>query len=260
MTKSNNNNNNDKIMNGKLELRDLHVAIKEKEIIKGVSLEFEPGKVYVIMGPNGAGKSTLAHAIMGHPNYTLTKGKIILDGKDITTEKTDERSRRGIFLSFQYPTEIPGIKLTHFLRTIVNNGREKKYSVMEFAKLLEEKLKLLNMDMSFVKRYLNDGFSGGEKKKSEILQMMLLEPKYALLDETDSGLDVDGIKIVAQGINQVRKDNQNLCVIVITHSIKFLDYLQPDVVCVLHQGKVVKKGTIELAKEIEAKGFKDFTG
>jgi len=252
--------NNDMTRNGKLELCDVHVAIKEKEIIKGVSLEFEPGKVYVIMGPNGAGKSTLAHAIMGHPNYTLTKGKIILDGKDITVEKTDERSRRGIFLSFQYPTEIPGIKLTHFLRTIVNNGREKKYSVMEFAKLLEEKLKLLNMDMSFVKRYLNDGFSGGEKKKSEILQMMLLEPKYALLDETDSGLDVDGIKIVAQGINQVRKDNPQLCVIVITHYIKFLDYLKPDEVCVLHQGKVVRKGTIELAKEIEAKGFNDFTG
>ncbi len=238
-----------------LEIKNLHVAVEGKEILKGVSLTFHPGKVHVLMGPNGAGKSTLANAIMGHPKYTITHGQIIFDGKDITHAPVDERAKAGLFLSFQYPTEISGIKLTHFLRTIVNNQREKKLSVMEFQKVLTEQMSLLHIDSAFVKRYLNEGFSGGEKKKSEILQLMLLEPRYALLDETDSGLDVDGIKIVAEGINAVRERNKELSVIVITHYIRFLDYLKPDEVSVLHQGKIIKQGTAQLAAEIEQNGF-----
>ncbi len=242
-------------MNTTLEIKDLHVAVERKEILKGVSLTFHSGKVHVLMGPNGAGKSTLANAIMGHPKYTITQGQILLDGKDITQLSVDARAKAGLFLSFQYPTEIAGIKLTHFLRTIVNNRREKKLSVMEFQKVLSQQMNLLHIDSAFVKRYLNEGFSGGEKKKSEILQLMLLEPKFALLDETDSGLDVDGIKIVAEGINAARARNKELSVIVITHYIRFLDYLKPDEVSVLHQGKIIKQGTASLAAEIEKEGF-----
>ncbi len=239
----------------KLEIIDLHVSVKGKEIIKGVSLTFEPGRIYVLMGPNGAGKSTLANALMGNPNYQLNNGKIILNGKDITLESTDNRAKAGLFLSFQYPIEIPGIKLNNFLRTAVNNLQEKKYSVIEFQKRVEDKMRLLGIDLSFVKRYLNEGFSGGEKKKSEILQLMLLQPKYAFLDETDSGLDVDGIKIVAQGIAQARKENPQLCIIVITHYLKFLEYLHPDSVSILHQGKILKQGGASLAYDIEQHGF-----
>src|SRR3989344_4787540 len=172
----------------KLEIKDLHVEVDGKEIIKGVSLTFNSGKVHALMGPNGSGKTTLAYAILGHPKYKITKGKIILDGKDITNEKANIRANLGLFLSFQYPAEITGVTISNFLRIAVNNKREKKYSIVDFHSLIKERMKELEMDSSFIKRYVNEGFSGGEKKKAEILQLSLLEPKYALLDETDSGM------------------------------------------------------------------------
>ena len=207
------------------------------------------------MGPNGSGKSTLANALMGHPKYNITKGKIILDGKDITNEKANVRAKAGLFLSFQYPAEISGVTISNFLRTAINNVKEKKYSIIEFHNLLKEKMNALSMDQSFNKRYLNEGFSGGEKKRAEILQMTLLEPKYALLDETDSGLDVDAIKIVSEGINKAK--NKDTSIVVITHYNKFLESLSPDTVSVLYKGKIVAEGGFELAKTIEAKGFDD---
>lgn len=239
----------------RLEIIDLHVEVDGIEIIKGITLTFEPGKVHAIMGPNGSGKSTLANALMGHPKYTITKGKIILDGKDITNEKANVRAKAGLFLSFQYPAEISGVTISNFLRTALNNIKEKKYSIIEFHNLLKEKMNALNMDQSFNKRYLNEGFSGGEKKRAEILQMTLLKPKYALLDETDSGLDVDAIKIVSESINRVK--NKDTSIVVITHYNKFLESLSPDTVSVLYKGKIVAQGGFELAKTIETKGFDD---
>jgi Fe-S cluster assembly ATP-binding protein len=239
-----------------LEIKDLHVSVEGKEIIKGVSLQFEKGKVYTIMGPNGSGKSTLANTLMGNPKYKVTSGTIWLDGRDITTEKVDNRSKIGLFLSFQYPKEISGLSISNFLRTAVNARREKKYSVVEFHKLLKEKMALLGMEKSFSRRSLNEGFSGGEKKRAEMLQMLMLEPKYAMLDETDSGLDVDAIKTVAESINLARKQ-QDMAIIVITHYNRFLEYLQPDEVMVLNEGKIVQSGGYEVAKQIEATGFKE---
>jgi len=209
------------------------------------------------MGPNGAGKSTLANALMGHPKYKLTSGKIILDDKDITNSAPETRAKNGLFLSFQSPIEIPGVKMSYFLRTIVNNHRtpQQQLSVPEFQKVLEEKMSLIKLDPSFSRRYLNEGFSGGEKKRAEILQLMLLEPKYALLDETDSGLDVDSLKLVADSINLMKTSKTKMSIIVITHYQRFLEYLQPDEVSVLYQGKIIKHGGSELAKEIEQHGF-----
>jgi len=240
----------------KLEIIDLHVEVDGVEIIKGITLTFFPGKVHALMGPNGSGKSTLAHAVMGHPKYKITQGKIILDGKDITKEKANIRAKAGLFLSFQYPAEITGVTIGNFLRTAVNNLREKKYSIVEFHSLLKEKMKELQMDPSFNKRYLNEGFSGGEKKRAEILQLSMLEPKYALLDETDSGLDVDAIRIVAEGIEKVRK-NKDMGIIVITHYNRILDYLNPDEVSILYKGKIIASGGFELAKKIEKEGFEE---
>lgn len=236
-----------------LEIKNLHVEVNGTEIIHGISLTFNQGSVYALMGPNGSGKSTLAHAIMGHPNYKITKGQILLDGKDVTHEKANVRAKAGLFLSFQYPAEISGVTISNFLRTAVNNIKDKKYNIIDFHNLLKEKMNELHMDISFNKRYLNEGFSGGEKKRAEILQMMLLEPKFAILDETDSGLDVDAIKIVADGINKARK--KGMGVIVITHYNKFLSYLQPDEVNVMYKGKIVGNGKFNLAKEIEERGF-----
>src|SRR3989338_2866634 len=204
----------------KLEIIDLHVEVEGKEIIKGVSLVFYSGKVHALMWPNGSGKSTLANALMGNPKYKITQGKVLLDGKDITAEKAHLRAQAGLFLSFQYPAEIGGVTIANFLRTAVNNLREKKYSVVEFHQLLKEKMSLLKMDPAFAGRYLNQGFSGGEKKRSEILQMLMLEPKYALLDETDSGLDVDSIKAVAEGIKIAH--GKGMGVVLITHYQRFL--------------------------------------
>ena len=237
----------------KLEVIDLHVEVDGIEIIKGISLTFEQGKVHAIMGPNGSGKSTLAHALMGHPKYKITQGKIILDGKDITNEKANVRAKEGLFLSFQYPAEISGVTISNFLRTALNSVKEKKYSIIEFHNILKEKMNELKMDISFNKRYLNEGFSGGEKKRAEILQLMLLEPKYALLDETDSGLDVDALKIVADGINKVR--GKEMGIAVITHYNKFLEYLTPDEVSILYKGKIISHGGFEVAKKIEVQGF-----
>ncbi len=237
-----------------LEIKDLHVEVDGTEIIKGISLVFEPGKVHALMGPNGSGKSTLANAIMGHPKYTVTKGKILLDGKDITYEKPDVRSRLGLFLSFQYPQAVSGVTISNFLRTAVNARRENKLSVLEFHSLLKEKMTELKIDPSFSKRYLNEGFSGGEKKKAEILQMVMLEPTYALLDETDSGMDIDAIKIVAESINKAHRSN-DAGIIVITHYNRFLEYLKPDCVSIIVKGNIVAQGGYELAQKIEQEGF-----
>ncbi len=240
-----------------LELKDLHIAVDGKEIIKGITLRFEPGKVYALMGPNGGGKSTLAQAIMGHPKYKITSGSIILDGKDITHEKPDLRAKSGLFLSFQYPAEISGVTLSNFIRAAVNARRSTPWSVLEFHKLLQEKMVELKMESGFSKRYVNAGFSGGEKKRAEILQLVMLQPRYAFLDETDSGLDVDAIKIVAEGIKALRMKTE-MAIIVITHYNRFLEYLDPDEVCVLMDGKIVAAGKKELVRQIEERGFEPF--
>jgi len=244
-----------------LDVIDLHVEVDGKEIIKGVSLQFIPGKIHALMGPNGSGKSTLANAIMGHPKYKITQGKIILDGVDITTSKADERARKGLFLSFQYPPEIPGLTISNFMRTAVNNlcPEDQRYSVVDFHKLLKETMKRLKIDPAFVSRSLNEGFSGGEKKRMEMLQLLLLQPKYALLDETDSGLDVDAIKTVAEGIIEAHRQKE-MGLIVITHYHRFLEYLKPDYVSVLVQGKIVARGGKEVAARIEKEGFSSFGG
>ncbi len=234
-----------------LVIKNLHVEVDGKEILHDVSLQFEKGKVHAIMGPNGSGKSTLANVIMGHPKYKVTRGSIELDGEDVLAMVPSERAQKGLFLSFQNPLEVEGVNIRKFLRTIVNAKREEKLSVMGFKKLLDEKMALLGMDTGFASRYLNFGFSGGEKKKMEMLQMLLLEPSFALLDETDSGLDADAIKIVASAINS----QSEMGVIVITHYNKFLEYIKPDAVSVLYKGRVIASGGKELANHIEEKGF-----
>lgn len=240
-----------------LEIQDLYVEVDDKEIIKGVTLIFPAGKIHALMGPNGSGKSTLAYALMGHPKYTITKGKIILDGEDITHEKTYLRARKGLFLSFQHPAEVPGVTISSFLRTAVNANLEKKHSVVDFQKLMKEKMVQLKIDASFSKRYVNEGLSGGEKKRLEILQLLLLNPTYALLDETDSGLDVDAIRTVAEGVLQAHKE-QDMGIIVITHYPRFLEYLKPDTVSVMIQGTIVAQGSYDLAKRIEKDGFQEW--
>lgn len=237
-----------------LEIKDLHVEVDGIEILKGVTLTFSPEKVHVLMGPNGSGKSSLAHAIMGHPKYKVTKGQIILDGKDITYMKPHLRAKEGVFLSFQYPAEISGVSISNFLRTAWNNLHEEKLSIIDFHKLLKEKMAELKMDPSFGKRSINEGFSGGEKKKAEILQMLLLNPRYAILDETDSGTDVDALKTVAESVNGMRKKSE-IGIIIITHYNRFLEYMTPDEVSVMSKGKIIAQGSYDLAKEIEEKGF-----
>lgn len=241
-----------------LEIKNLHVEVEGTEILKGVSLKFELGKVQAVMGPNGSGKSTLVHALVGHPKYKITQGQILLDGKDITPLKADERAKAGLFLSFQYPPSVQGITISKFLRTAVNSLRtargESTYSVVEFHALLKEAIAKLGLNPDFIRRYLNHGFSGGERKKMEILQMILLKPKYVFLDETDSGLDVDALKIVADGITTARKQ-QEMSIVVITHYNKFLEFLSPDTVAVLYNGSVLASGGYELARKIEQKGF-----
>ena len=251
----------------KLEIKDLRVEVKGKEILKGINLKLNSGETIALMGPNGSGKSTLANTLMGHPKYKIISGKIILNGEDITNTKADERARKGLFLSFQYPKEISGLTLPNFLRTALNVKRKilggKILDVVEFNSLLKQKMKELGIDINFAKRNLNEGFSGGEKKRCEILQLSLLEPKYAILDETDSGLDVDALKIVAKGINQIKqnstkgknKNERGMGILLITHYNKILQYIVPDKVILLGCGRVVKEGGKELAKEIEEKGF-----
>ncbi len=250
-------------LESKLEIKDLHVEVDGKEILKGISLELKSGETIALMGPNGSGKSTLANAIMGNPKYKITKGKILLNGEDITNSKADERARKGLFMSFQYPKEISGLTLFNFLRTALNSKRKsenkKILDVVEFDNLLKQKMKELEIEPKFAKRNLNEGFSGGEKKRCEILQLSLLKPKYAILDETDSGLDVDALKIVANGINQIKqiskREGRNVGILMITHYNKILEYVVPDSVVLFGCGRMVRQGGKELAKEIEKKGF-----
>ncbi len=240
-----------------LEVKDLRVNVEGKEIIKGLNLSLETGKVNALMGPNGSGKSTLANTMMGHPKYEITSGQILLDGEDITEMDADEKARKGLFLSFQYPLEIPGVTVTNFLMSAVENVKGEKPSMLEFKKLLDEKMDLLEIDRRFLTRHLNEGFSGGEKKRSEILQMAVLDPKVAVLDETDSGLDIDALKIVSNGVNKFMDSNK--CVLLITHYKRILEYIKPDKVFIMMDGRIVKEGGEELAHDLEAKGYRWLT-
>ncbi|MEY8445563.1 Fe-S cluster assembly ATPase SufC [Enterococcus ratti] len=238
-----------------LEIKNLHVAIEEKEILKGVNLTMKTGEIHAIMGPNGTGKSTLSAAIMGNPNYEVTKGEILFDGKNILDLEVDERARLGLFLAMQYPSEIPGITNAEFMRAAINAKREEgnKMSVMDFLKKLDEKMALLNMPEEMAERYLNEGFSGGEKKRNEILQLLMLEPTFAILDEIDSGLDIDALKVVAKGVNEMR--SEDFGVLIITHYQRLLNYISPDVVHIMMEGRVVMTGNADLAKRLEVEGY-----
>ena len=234
-------------------IEDLHVGIDGKEILKGVNLTVGRGEVHALMGPNGSGKSTLANALMGHPRYQVTQGRVLLNGEDVLPMTADKRARRGMFLAFQYPLEIPGVKVRHFLRMAVKATKNQEPSVTDFRKQLFDKMALLEMDRSFAERYLNEGFSGGEKKRNEILQMAMLEPAMAILDETDSGLDIDALRIVAGGINKLAGPDRGM--LLITHYQRILSYVEPQFVHVLFDGRVVRSGGKELALELEAKGY-----
>jgi len=234
-------------------IEDLHVNVEGKEILKGVHLTVNRGEVHALMGPNGSGKSTLANALMGDPRYKVTQGRILLNGEDMLPLPADQRARRGMFLAFQYPLEIPGVKVRHFLRMAVKASKGQELSVTEFRKQLFDKMAMLEMDRSFAERYLNEGFSGGEKKRNEILQLAMLEPAMAILDETDSGLDIDALRIVAGGINKLAGPNRGM--LLITHYQRILSYVEPQFVHVLFDGRVVRSGGKELALELEAKGY-----
>ena len=246
-------------MGAALEIRNLHVSVEGKPILRGVNLTIQQGEVHALMGPNGSGKSTLANALMGHPAYEITAGQIIFDGQELLEMEADERSRAGLFLAFQYPVSIPGVTLANFLRQALNarmkaaDPDSKGMSVPQFIRLMRQKMDYLQMDHSFAGRYLNEGFSGGEKKRAEILQMAVLEPKIAILDETDSGLDIDALRIVAEGVNALQ--GPDLGVLVITHYQRILNYLQPQHVHILYEGRIVENGGPELALELEAQGY-----
>jgi Fe-S cluster assembly ATP-binding protein len=240
-----------------LEIKNIHAQIDEKSILKGINLDIKPGEVHAIMGPNGSGKSTLASVIAGKEEYEIEKGSILFNGEDISELSVEERAHQGVFLSFQYPVEIPGVTVTNFIKTALNETRKAKgledMPASEMLKHIREKSELLEIDRKFLSRSLNEGFSGGEKKRNEIFQMAMLEPKLAILDETDSGLDIDALRIVANGVNKLKtKDN---AVLVITHYQRLLDYIVPDYVHVLYDGKIVKSGGKELAFELEEKGY-----
>jgi Fe-S cluster assembly ATP-binding protein len=236
-------------------VKDLHVSIEGKEILKGVNLEVKGGEIHAIMGPNGTGKSTLSSAIMGHPKYEVTQGSITLDGKNVLEMAVDERARAGLFLAMQYPSEISGVTNAEFLRSSMNSRREEgnEISLMKFIREMDKKMEFLEMDPDMAQRYLNEGFSGGEKKRNEILQLMMLQPKMAILDEIDSGLDIDALKVVSKGINEMR--GEDFGCIMITHYQRLLDYITPDYVHVMMQGRVVKSGGAELAQKLEAEGY-----
>ena len=240
-----------------LEINNLHTRIGDKEILKGVNLTIGDGEIHAIMGTNGAGKSTLSNVIVGHPAYEVTKGSITFNGQDLLSMSTEQRANAGIFLSFQSPTEIPGVSMTNFMRAAVNARRaamgKEALSAGDFLKLMREKRKIVELDAKLTSRSVNEGFSGGEKKRNEIFQMAMLEPTFCILDETDSGLDVDALRIVTEGFNTLRKPETSA--IVITHYQRMLDYLHPDAVHVLIDGRIVKSGSAELATEIEQRGF-----
>ena len=240
-----------------LKIENLHAEVEGKAILKGLNLKVKPGEIHAIMGPNGAGKSTLASVIAGKEDYEVTQGIIELDGEDISELDPDERAHAGIFLSFQYPVEIPGVTVTNFIKTAINESRKAQglddMSAKDMLKKIRQKSSLLEIDRKFLSRSLNEGFSGGEKKRNEIFQMAMLEPKLAILDETDSGLDIDALRIVANGVNTLKSSNN--AIIVITHYQRLLDHIIPDFVHVLHNGKIVKTGDASLAHELEAKGY-----
>jgi Fe-S cluster assembly ATP-binding protein len=240
-----------------LSIKNLHASIGDKEILKGINLEVNAGEIHAIMGPNGAGKSTLSAIIAGNENYEVTEGELFLEGEDISDLSPEERAHKGVFLSFQYPVEIPGVSVTNFIRTSINETRKannlEEMPANEMLKVIREKSELLEIDRKFLSRSLNEGFSGGEKKRNEIFQMAMLEPKLAILDETDSGLDIDALRIVANGVNKLKSDKN--AIIVITHYQRLLDYIVPDFVHVLYNGKIVKSGDASLALELEEKGY-----
>ena len=238
-------------MSSTLEIKDLHVSIEDKEILKGVNLTINTGEIHAIMGPNGTGKSTLSSAIMGHPSYEVTQGEVLLDGVNILELDVDERAKAGLFLAMQYPSEITGVTNADFMRSAINAKREEgqEINLMQFIK----KMDFLDIDKDMAQRYLNEGFSGGEKKRNEILQLMMLEPKFAILDEIDSGLDIDALKVVSKGINQMR--GEEFGALMITHYQRLLNYITPDKVHVMYGGKVVKSGGPELAKRLEEEGY-----
>ncbi len=242
-----------------LEIKNLHVSIEDKEILKGLSLTINQGEIHAIMGPNGTGKSTLAYTLMGHPNYKVTEGEIIFKNKNVLELEPDERSRAGIFLAFQYPVAIPGVTVANFLRTALNarrravNPEDKGISILDFRKMLKEKMDTLKMDHAFAGRYLNDGFSGGEKKRAEILQLAALKPEIAILDETDSGLDIDALRIVSEGVNALA--GPELGVLIITHYQRLLNYIKPDFVHIMLDGRIVESGGADLALHLEEQGY-----
>lgn len=240
-----------------LSIKNLHAGIEGKDILKGIDLEIKKGEVHAIMGPNGSGKSTLASVLAGKPDYEVTEGAVSFEGKDLLELAPEERAGEGVFLSFQYPVEIPGLSTTNFMKTALNEVRkyrgQEELDAATFLKLMREKMKLVEVDQSMLSRSLNEGFSGGEKKRNEIFQLAILEPKLAILDETDSGLDIDAIRIVAHGVNQLRSSEN--AILVITHYQRLLEYIVPDFVHVLYDGRIVKSGTKELAFELEEKGY-----
>ncbi|TDW50043.1 iron-regulated ABC transporter ATPase subunit SufC [Flavobacterium sp. 270] len=240
-----------------LSIQNLHAAIGDKEILKGINIEVKAGEVHAIMGPNGSGKSTLSAVIAGNENYEVTDGAVFLDGEDLADLAPEERAHKGVFLSFQYPVEIPGVSVTNFMKTAINESRkangQEEMPANEMLKVIREKSELLEIDRKFLSRSLNEGFSGGEKKRNEIFQMAMLEPKLAILDETDSGLDIDALRIVANGVNKLKSEKN--AIIVITHYQRLLDYIVPDFVHVLYNGRIVKSGGKELAYELEEKGY-----
>jgi Fe-S cluster assembly ATP-binding protein len=236
-----------------LKIENLHAQIDGNEILKGLSLEVGKGEVHAIMGPNGSGKSTLSNVLMGHPRYEVTEGSVTFEGQDVLELEPDERARLGMFLAFQYPSEVPGVSVANFMRTAVNSVREKELPPMEMYKLLQEKMRIMQMDPRFAERYLNEGFSGGEKKRNEILQMLMLDPSLAIMDETDSGLDIDALQVVARGVNELR--GPEFSAVIITHYQRILRYIEPDHVHVMLDGLIVTSGGKELAEELEDKGY-----
>jgi Fe-S cluster assembly ATP-binding protein len=236
-----------------LEIQNLHVRVEDREILHGVDLAVSKGETHALMGPNGSGKSTLANTLMGNPNYEVTEGRIMLNGEDLTEADPDERAKAGLFMAFQYPATIPGVSVANFLRMAVNARREDPIKVKEFGAMLKENMEILRIRREFTSRYLNEGFSGGEKKRAEILQLAMLQPDFAILDETDSGLDIDALRIVADGVNAMRGDDRGF--LIITHYTRILEYVKPDFVHILIDGRIVREGGAELASELEEKGY-----
>jgi Fe-S cluster assembly ATP-binding protein len=236
-----------------LEIQNLHVRTEDREILHGVDLTVKKGETHALMGPNGSGKSTLANTLMGNPVYEVTEGRILLNGEDLTEAEPDERAKAGLFLAFQYPATIPGVSVANFLRMAVNAGREEPIKVKEFGDVLRRNMEMLRIDPQFTRRYLNEGFSGGEKKRAEILQLAMLRPEIAVLDETDSGLDVDALRIVSEGLNELR--GPEMGTLIITHYTRILNYVRPDFVHIMLDGRIAREGGPELADQLEAEGY-----